>query len=421
MSHHMPGLVSGCAFFSKRPLAPPVGTRLLALVLGLALFASVPGQAAQSYSRINKLFNGGDGVCHSYRIPSIVRATGNVLLAFCEGRVSSESDWGNINLVYKRSTNNGSTWSGLLEIEGVGPGSWTNPTAVYEAPWTGKPNGRVHLFFNWHSVDETSMSTIAPGDRKTYYTYSDDDGQTWAAKQDLTATLLPTGWAWDAVGPGTGIQKTVAPNIGRLVVPATKRNFHSDNHGATWSYTLMPTSGSANITGESTVVECLTGDLLRNDRATSTYWATNKRRWISYGQIGSFPTPAPQAGLLDPAMQASIVRYNMSAPDRVIFLNSDSTDNRRRMKVRISYDDGLSWSRDRWLYVGTPPDNHATIGAAENAGKGGYSSMIKTGDFHVAALVEVNESFTNPGTTNQSIDFHKFNLEWILEGEPDGP
>lgn len=421
MSHRMSGFVIRCASSPRRLLASLANARLLASTLGLTLLAVAPVHAAQSYTRINKLFNGGDGVNHSYRIPSVIKATGNVLLAFCEGRVSSESDWGNINLVYKRSTDNGATWSGLLEIEGVGPGAWTNPTAVYEAPWTGMPNGRVHLFFNWHSGDETDMSTIAPGDRKTYYTYSDDNGLTWAAKQDLTGSLLPAGWAWDAVGPGVGIQKTVAPNIGRLVVPATKRNFHSDNHGASWSYTLMPTTGTANITGESTVVECLTGDLLRNDRATNAYWTTAKRRWISYGQIGSFPTPVPYDGLLDPKMQASIIRYNMSAPDRVIFLNSDSTANRRRMKVRISYDDGLAWPRDRWLYVGTPPDYHATITAAESAGKGGYSSITKTGDFHIAALVEVNESFTNPGTTNQSIDFHKFNREWILDGEPDGP
>ncbi len=395
----------------------------------LALASAGPAAAAQSYSRINKLFDGGTNgggsgtvIYHSFRVPSIVKASGNVLLAFCEGRVSSDSDWGNINLVYKRSTNNGATWSNLLEIEGTGPGGWTNPTAVWEPSWDGShPNGRVHLFFNWNSGDETSMSTIDPGDRKTYYTYSDDNGVTWAAKQDLTSTLKPSAWAWDAVGPGNGIVKTASPDIGRIVVPATKRNFHSDDHGASWEYSYMPTSGTGNLTGESTIVECLGGELYRNDRAVkgNGTWASAKRRWISYGEIGDFPTPTAQSNLLDPAMAASILRYNMSSPDRIIFLNSDSTTTRRRMKVRISYDDGLTWPRDRWLYVGTAPDNHATIGTAEAAGKGGYSSMIKTNDYHVAALVEVNESFTNPGTSNLSIDFHKFNLDWILDGAGD--
>ncbi len=407
------------AFHVKRAFAT-------ASVAALALLPLVPAHAAQSYSRINKLFNGntngggsGSTIYHSFRIPSIVKASGNVLIAFCEGRVDSDSDFGNINLVYKRSVNNGATWSSLLEIEGTGPGSWTNPTAVYEAPWSGKPLGRVHLFFNWHSGDETGMGTITPGDRKTYYTYSDDDGVTWAAKQDLTATLKPASWAWDAVGPGIGIQKVVAPNIGRLIVPATKRNFHSDNHGATWSYTYMPTSATGNLTGESAIVECVDGALYRNDRATASTWETAKRRWVSYGQIGSFPTPTPQNNLLDPKVAGSLVRYNMNAPDRLMFLNSDSTVDRRHMKVRISYDDGITWPRERWLYVGTPPDNHANVTAAVDAGKGGYSSMIKTNDFHIAALVEMNEGIEVGGPDYQSIDFHKFNLDWITNGAGD--
>lgn len=402
---------------------------LQTVALATAAFACATfSSAAASYSRINKLFDGGTNgggsgslVYHTFRIPSIINAGGNVLLAFCEGRVNSDSDWGNINLVYKRSTDNGATWSDLMQIEGVGSGAWTNPTAVYEKPWTDHPNGRVHFFFNWHSGDETSMDSIEPGDRKTYYTYSDDNGITWAVKQDLTATLKPSSWAWDAVGPGIGIQKIVSPNIGRVIVPATRRNFHTDDHGATWAYTFVPTTVTANTTGESTIVECLDGMLLRNDRATTGYWSGAKYRWVSYGQIGNFPAPAPQNNLPDPRMEASILRYNMSTPDRILFLNSDSTSNRCRMKVRISLDDGLTWPYDRWLYVGTLPDNHATIDVAASSGKGGYSSMTVTGDDHVAVLVEVDEALTQAGVTNQSIDFHKFNLEWIVPPNQNAP
>lgn len=49
--------------------------------------------------------------------------------------------------------------------------------------------------------------------------------------------------------------------------------------------------------------------------------------------------------------------------------------------------------------------------------------MAKSSDNHVAALCESND---NPGAPNDetdhlSIDFHKFNLPWLLDGEPDGP
>lgn len=411
--------------------------RFLARVVVGSLALGCAAQAAQSYSRINRLFDGGttagnnvDGlVYHSYRIPAIVRGADDVLIAFAEGRRNSNSDWDETNLVYRRSFNKGSTWEGAKVLEGVGPGVWGNPTAVYEPTWAGGPSaGRIHVFFNWHSDAETGMSTIQPGDRKTYYTYSDNNGDEWAPKQDLTATLKPTEMAWDAVGPGVGIYKTLAPNAGMLVIPATNRNFYSTNHGASWTYQML---GDDN-TGESTVVECWTGDLLRNDRVKQGIGSINPpdnyRRWVSYGSLaGGFPAPVRQANLYCPLAQASILRYNMNAPDRIIFLNSDATgvnNTRCRMKVRISYDDGVTWPRERWLYVGNAPDNFVDINAARVAGKGGYSSMAKTSDAHIAALVESNDDPGEPNsviTDHISIDFHRFNLDWITNGLGDPP
>jgi sialidase-1 len=251
----------------------------------------------------------------------------------------------------------------------------------------------VHLFFNWHSGTHTSMATIGHGDRRTYYTYSDDDGLTWASSRNLTANLLPPSFTWDAVGPGAGIQKLVPPNVGRLIVPATKRNFHSDDHGATWAYTMMPTTGSANLTGESTVAECLDGSLLRNDRATGSYWSTAKRRWVSRGQIGNFPTPVPQDNLLDPRSHASMLRYNLPSPGRLIFLNSDSTVNRLRMKVRISYDDGKTWPVAKQLH----------------AGLSAYSDLAVLTDGSLACLHEVNGY--------KAIQFSRFSLDWLTDSE----
>jgi sialidase-1 len=379
-----------------------------------ALFGLASLSAAQVHDHLT-LFTGNTGGYHSYRIPSIMRTNNGTLIAVCEGRMDSASDWGNINLVCKRSTNNGASWGGLQEILGVTLDAWTNPTMVYDPPSTALPtanartNGRVWLFFNWHSGTATSMSDIGVGDRRTYVTYSDDNGATWATRVNMTGTLTPPTMSWDAVGPGIGIRMTQA-HVGRLVVPATGRNFYSDDHGATWHYASVPGG-----TGESTIVECLGGDLLRNDRPTSTTWANgSKRRYVSRGTIeGGFPAFTPDNDLLDPKCEASILRYNFDAPDRIIFLHSASTidspqqEGRSKMYVRISYDDGASWPVSRWLY------DWLTTSQALAQGKGGYSSMIKTSDYAVAALVEAN-----PGTY-RSIDFHKFNLEWIRNGLPD--
>src|ERR1044072_4535860 len=86
-------------------------------------------EATQTHTYV-KIFDGGSDGYHSFRIPSIVRTNANTLLAFVEGRMSANKDYGNINVEYKRSTDNGATWSSMLEVVGAGQGTWGNPTSV---------------------------------------------------------------------------------------------------------------------------------------------------------------------------------------------------------------------------------------------------------------------------------------------------
>jgi sialidase-1 len=378
--------------------------RGLLLAMSVALLVGPSLHAAQNHS-YQKIFDGGFASgYHTFRIPSIVRSSNGTLVALAECRRWNNSDWGDINIVFKRSTDNGSTWSALGEVVGTGSGSWTNPTAVVNLKSGTANYGRIWLFLNWHDGSYTSISQIdAWGKRKVYTTYSDDHGATWSTPVDRTSTLLPPTYKWDAMGPGIGIQTSQA-NAGRLIIPAQGRNIYSDNYGATWQYQLL--TGKV----ESTIVECLGGELMRNDRPGGTQI---ERRHVAYGTIsGGFGAFTAHGDLLDPQMQASALRYNFDAPDRIIFLNSASTVTRGKMRVRISYDDGATWPISRRLY------DWLTEQQAIDQGKGGYSSMIKTADYHVGALVEINEN-TADGASHRSIDFHKFNLEWIRSGASD--
>lgn len=187
--------------------------------------------AVQSYVT-RTVFNGGDeGGYHSFRIPSIVKTKDGTLVAFAEGRKNSSSDWGDIDLVFKRSTDNGLTWGTLGTVVSTGADVWGNPTAVYD-PSIGA-NGRIWLFMSWNSGLKTAVSQIAHGERKTYTTYSDNNGVSWSSPVDRTAQLLPSTFTWDAMGPGIGIYTTI-DHAGRLIVPAKGRNIYSDDHGATW-------------------------------------------------------------------------------------------------------------------------------------------------------------------------------------------
>ena len=47
----------------------------------------------------------------SFRIPAIVQAPNGDLLAFAEGRVEGSGDFGDIDIVMKRSKDKGKSWS----------------------------------------------------------------------------------------------------------------------------------------------------------------------------------------------------------------------------------------------------------------------------------------------------------------------
>lgn len=356
------------------------------------------------------LFNGGNegnnGITyHSFRIPSIIKTNNGTLVAFAEGRRWSDSDYGDINIVFKRSTNNGSTWSAMGEVIGSGPGSWTNPTAVYD--WSLGVNGRIWLFMEWNDEHKNQWSDFAAwGDRRIHTSYSDDHGATWSAPVDRTSTLTPSTYKWDCVGPGIGI-KTLYDNPGRLIVPAYGRNIYSDNNGTTWQYQSIPGG-----TDESTIVELINGSLMRNDRPGTTLWNASKTRRKSVGTISSgFPAWSTVTALPDPKCEGSMLRYNTDAPNRrIIFLNPNGTDKRCNMTVRISYDDGVTWPISRALFSSANCDY-----AASTVVHGGYSSMAKTADYCVGTLLEYNENVSVVGS-HKSITFRKFNLAWILNG-----
>src|ERR1700759_119200 len=52
----------------------------------------------------------------TFRIPGIVKASNGDLLAFCEGRVNGINDFGNIQIVLKRSRDKGKSWGALQMV-----------------------------------------------------------------------------------------------------------------------------------------------------------------------------------------------------------------------------------------------------------------------------------------------------------------
>ena len=52
----------------------------------------------------------------SYRIPAIISLPNGDLLAFAEGRKNNSGDFGDINIVLKRSSDKGVSWTALQTV-----------------------------------------------------------------------------------------------------------------------------------------------------------------------------------------------------------------------------------------------------------------------------------------------------------------
>ena len=116
---------------------------LLALLLSLAAVAA-PGASPPKH--VDVLISGKGGYA-GYRIPAIETAPDGSLLAFAEARKHNLSDPGGkgqeIDLVLKRSTDGGATWSPMNVIEHSGEfWSSANPATVVD-----RQNGRVWVFY----------------------------------------------------------------------------------------------------------------------------------------------------------------------------------------------------------------------------------------------------------------------------------
>ena len=83
------------------------------------------------------------------RIPSLIVTPKGTVLAFAEGR-EGRSDAGNIDLVMKRSTDNGKTWKEQKIVWDDAGNTCGNPCPVVD-----QSTGRIILFMTWNPGPES--------------------------------------------------------------------------------------------------------------------------------------------------------------------------------------------------------------------------------------------------------------------------
>ena len=79
------------------------------------------------------VFAQGESGYDTFRIPAVVAAANGTLLAFAEGRRGSANDAGDVDLVLKRSSDDGATWSPLQVLADDGANFVGNPSPVVDA------------------------------------------------------------------------------------------------------------------------------------------------------------------------------------------------------------------------------------------------------------------------------------------------
>ena len=314
------------------------------------------------------VFTSGTEGHKSYRIPAIIALKNKEILAFAEGRVNNSGDFGDINIVMKRSADKGKTWSPVKVLVNYASLQAGNPAPVVDMLDAEHPQGVVYLFYNTGNNHEGEVRK-GNGLREVWYIKSTDQGKSWSDAVNITLQahrpFQPTAnpayqfkedWRTYANTPGHAFQFQHGVYKGRIFVAANHtagdpqaqyrdcnaHGFYSDDHGKTFK---LSTNVDIPGSNETMAAELSDGRMMmsiRNQRGDI------KQRILAYSSNGgaSWDTAYFDAALPDPVCQGSIITLGYKK-GKAIIASCNAADEKRRdnLTLRISYDEGKTWKK----------------------------------------------------------------------------
>jgi sialidase-1 len=262
-------------------------------------FGQIPKEAVFSIPVRSEVYREGENNYRFFRIPSLM-STDTCLLAFSEGRKNSLADHGQIDIVLKRSWDNGRTWEKMIVVTAFENQSCQNPTPVYI-----QEQNKIILLFTKRTVstdtEDQIRSGTAAGYMGAYMTISQDLGKTWSEIQEITDQVKSEDWRWYAFGPGGAIHlKNQDLHRGRIIVPANHSTsggngneflgahvIYSDNNGEKWHIGATDSEGLGTVNpNELTVAETSSGTIYFNTRSQNDAPDPLSNRAITYSPDG---------------------------------------------------------------------------------------------------------------------------------------
>lgn len=338
----------------------------------------------------------------SYRIPAIIKNSNGDLLAFAEGRVSGSNDFGNINIVLKKSTDKGKTWGSMITVVDYNDLQAGNPAPVLDDSDPKFPNGRIFLFYNTGNNHEGEVRN-GNGLREVWYKTSIDGGLTWSEGVNITlqthqpnqhsvnpAYNFKEDWRHYANTPGHAMQFKEGKYKGRMYVAANHstgkpqkmgedyfaHGFYTDDHGANFKL-----SENVNIAGsnEATAAQISKNRLMLNARNQK---GDKRSRIVAISKNGgeTWDETYFDENLPDPVCEGSILSIGKKKGKSVLaFCNAADTKNRDNLTLRISFDDGKTWKISQLVY--SRPDKKDKSPSA-------YSDIVKISKKTIGVLFE---------------------------------
>lgn len=374
----------------------------LVFVLCLSGFFDIPLFAQDRIP----VFTSGEEGHKTYRIPAIIDLPGGDLLAFCEGRVNHAGDFGDVNIVMKRSRDRGKTWGILQTLVDYDTLQAGNPAPVVDRTDPAFPKGRIFLFYNTGNNHEAEIRK-GNGIREVWYITSVDGGESWSVPVNITTQVhrpLQPGinaaynfkedWRHYANTPGHAMQFVTGTYRGRIYIAANHssgepfkdgsdyraHSFYSDDHGKTFQL-----SDDIHIPGsnEALAAELPDNGLMMNIRNQK---GDIRSRIIAKSKDGGvhWDTVYFDRRLPDPICQGSIISVPAKKGKPIIAIsNAADTVQRNHLTLRLSWNEGKTW--DRSIVVDSGPSRDPNFDPTA------YSDLVVIGPNTLGVLYEYHE------------------------------